>query len=73
MAKNKLQVTYDFDFLLLALNSNVKPYKLAWSLNKELKLNLVKVANIEIGFMEERSLSLQNFLDSSEFQQVRLI
>lgn len=73
MAKNKLQVIYDFDFLLLALNANVKPYKLAWSLNKELKLNLVKADNIEIGFNEERSLSIQNFLDSTEFQTVRLI
>lgn len=73
MAKNKLQVIYDFDFLLLALNANVKPYKLAWSLNKELKLNLVKVDNIEIGFNEERSLSIQNFLDLTEFQTVRLI
>ena len=73
MAKNKLQVTYDFDFLLLALNASVKPYKLAWSLNKELGLNLVKNENIEIGFNEQKSLSIQNFLDSSEFQTVRLI
>ncbi len=73
MAKNKLQVTYDFDFLLLALNANAKPYKLAWSLNRELKLNLIKAENIEIGFNEERSLSIQNFLETSEFQTVRLI
>lgn len=73
MAKNKLQVTYDFDFLLLALNANVKPYKLAWSLNKELGLNLVMTDNIEIGFVEEKSLSIQNYIDSDEFQTVRLI
>ncbi|NVJ46137.1 MAG: IPExxxVDY family protein [Cytophagia bacterium] len=73
MAKNKLQVTYDFDFLLLALNASVKPYKLAWSLNKDLGLNLIKSENIEIGFNEQKSLSIQNFIDSSEFQTVRLI
>lgn len=73
MAKNKLQVTYDFDFLLLALNANVKPYKLAWSLNKELGLNLIMTDNIEIGFVEEKSLSIQNYIDSDEFQTVRLI
>lgn len=73
MAKNKLQVTYDFDFLLLALNANVKPYKLAWSLNKELGLNLIMTENIEIGFVEGKSLSIQNYIDSDEFQTVRLI
>lgn len=73
MAKNKLQVTYDFDFLLLALNASVKPYKLAWSLNKDLGLNLVKSENIEIGFNEQKSLSIQNFIDSDEFQTVRLL
>ena len=73
MAKNKLQVTYDFDFLLLALNASVKPYKLAWSLNKELGLHLVMTDNIEIGFNEQKSLSIQNYIDSDEFQTVRLI
>lgn len=73
MAKNKLQVTYDFDFLLLALNASVKPYKLAWSLNKDLGLNLVKSENIEIGFNEQKSLSIHNFIDSDEFQTVRLL
>lgn len=73
MAKNKLQVSYDFDFLLLALNSNVKGYKLAWALNKELGLNLLKSDNIELYFNEHKSLSIQNFTDVTEFQQVRLI
>ncbi|KYG71810.1 MULTISPECIES: IPExxxVDY family protein [Roseivirga] len=73
MAKNKLQVTYDFDFLLLAVNASVKPYKLAWSLNKELGLNLMKSENIEIGFTQTKSLSIQNFANITDFQTVRLI
>ncbi|WP_420387510.1 IPExxxVDY family protein [Roseivirga sp.] len=73
MAKNKLQVSYDFDFLILALNANVKPYKLAWSINKELGLNLIMAENIEIGFNEKKSLSILNYIDSDEFRTVRLI
>lgn len=73
MAKNKLQVSYDFDFLILALNANVKPYKLAWSINKELGLNLIMAENIEIGFNEKKSLSILNYIDTDEFRTVRLI
>lgn len=61
MVVNKLQVDYDFDFLMLALNSNVKPYKLAWYINKVLQVTLMKVENIQIEFKRNKHLYIQNF------------
>ncbi len=73
MTKNKLKIEYDFDFILLALNANVKPYKLAWAVNSELNLNLVRQDNISLEFTSERYLSIINYLAQSEYQKVRLL
>ncbi|OEK00336.1 hypothetical protein BFP97_01875 [Roseivirga sp. 4D4] len=73
MAKKKLQVTYDYDFTLLALNANVKPYRLAWSINKDLKLNLSKSDNIEIDFKSGRELNVVNYIDVGEYRTIRLL
>ncbi|MBO3698003.1 IPExxxVDY family protein [Roseivirga sp. E12] len=73
MAKKKLQVTYDYDFTLLALNANVKPYRLAWSINKELKLDLSKCENIEIDFKSGRELNVVNYIDLGEYRTIRLL
>lgn len=73
MAKNKLQVTYDYNFTLLALNASVKAYKLAWSINKELKLELSKCDNIQIEFKQRRDLNVVNYKDESEYRTIRLI
>lgn len=73
MAKNKLQLTYDYNFTLLALNASVKAYKLAWSINKELKLELSKCDNIQIEFKQGRDLNVVNYKDESEYRTIRLI
>ncbi|OEJ99963.1 IPExxxVDY family protein [Roseivirga misakiensis] len=73
MAKNKLEITYDYDFPLWALNANAKPYKLAWSINQELDLALTKVENLKIGFTGGKSLSIVNYNDINEFRAIRLL
>ena len=40
MRKNqKLECLYDYDFIVLAINSHSKAYKLCWSINKRMGLN----------------------------------
>ncbi len=73
MAKNKLQVTYDYDFTLLALNANVKAYRLAWSINRDLKLDLSHCHNIEIDFKSGRTLNIVNYKDVGEYRTIRLL
>ena len=40
------------------LNANAKAYKLAWSINSELKINLAKKSNIEINFTAGKNLNI---------------
>ena len=73
MAKNKLLVDYQFDFILVAINASIKPHKLAWAINKHLNINLVRDKNISLEFNEGRFLSIINFLDETEHQKLRLL
>lgn len=73
MAKNRLDVSYDFEFDLIAVNTSVKEYKLAWALNKEIGLNLAKEENVSIDFSGGKSLSISNYLCKTEHQLFRLL
>ena len=73
MAKNRLKVSYDFDFHLVALSTRVKAYKLAWTLNRDLQINLSRADNISIDFSRGKSLSIANYISKREHQTVRLL
>lgn len=73
MGKNKLQITYDFDFTLLAINVNIKPYRLAWSLNKKLDLTLAKHDNIILEFAANKKLAIVNYEHQGEYCTFKLL
>jgi hypothetical protein len=73
MAKNKLDISYEIDFDLIAINASVKEYKLAWVLNKSLGWNLAKKKNIEIEFTGNKNLSISNYFYKTEYQSFRLL
>jgi hypothetical protein len=73
MAKNKLDISYEIDFDLIAINASVKEYKLAWVLNKSLGWNLAKKKNIEIEFTGNKNLSVSNYFYKTEYQSFRLL
>jgi hypothetical protein len=53
MKKTRLVIEYDYDFVLLGITSSVKFYKLAWSVNKALGINLVRIPDYELPLKEE--------------------
>jgi hypothetical protein len=59
MKKNKLLITYDFDFNLTGITTAIKGYKLAWEINQRLGVHLVRQPDLVVGFrnMEERQFS----------------
>ncbi|HYG02380.1 MAG TPA: IPExxxVDY family protein [Chryseosolibacter sp.] len=63
MKKNKLLIEYDFDFQLLGISSPARSFKLAWDINKALSVNLVKDADLVVGFKnnEERRFLFYSF------------
>ena len=40
MKKYKFDEEDEIDFLILGINSHVRPYKLCWEINKEIKYQL---------------------------------
>lgn len=48
MKKYTLEPEYDFDFLLFGLSCHMKDYRIAWSINHGLELNLVRVENHKV-------------------------
>ena len=59
MKKSKLVIDYEFDFRLWGITTAVRGYKLAWELNQQLGIRLVKQPDLLVGFRnnEEKSFS----------------
>ena len=54
MKKNKLLIEYDYDFELAGILSTSKGYKLAWHINRELGVNLVRQPDLSVGFKDNQ-------------------
>jgi hypothetical protein len=48
MKKRRLDIEYNYDFELLGLASSVRSYKLAWEINRVLKVNLKKKDDLKV-------------------------
>jgi hypothetical protein len=59
MKKSKLVIDYEFDFGLWGVASAARGYKLAWEINQQLGIRLVKQPDLVVGFRnnEEKSFS----------------
>lgn len=68
----RLDIDYDFDFAVFGLVSSSKEYKLAWALNKCLKLRLIKQADLCFDFIHKGRLVISNYLHLSESSSFRL-
>jgi hypothetical protein len=73
MGKNKLQITYDFNFTLIALTVNLKPYRLAWFLNEKLDFSLAKQENIVLEFAANKKLAIVNYEHKTEYRTFKLL
>ena len=73
MKKRKLEAEINYDFSLLAIISPLKDYKLAWTLNSLLELQLEKEKDIEIDFLKSQNLVISNFLWETEHSSIRLL
>ncbi len=48
MAKHTLDISYDYDFLLIGISSHEKDYRICWALNKKFGIDLIKKDSLEI-------------------------
>ena len=73
MKKNKLDLTYEFDFDLAGIVCTKKEYKLAWYLNSELDIALSKQPDIVIEFSNQSQILIANFSYITEFLSIELL
>jgi len=63
MSRIVLEVTYDYNFILIGLVSHTKDYRLCYELNKKLDYFLQKANNLEIYINKRRETSVFSFYE----------
>ena len=62
MKKKRLDIEFSIDFDLYGIISTIKPYKMAWELNRCLGINLIKAEDYEV---TQKNKSVSNYLHYS--------
>lgn len=73
MKKNRLIVDPDYDFGLLGIISNAKGYRMAWEVNQALNIELNKVDDLILKFINEDSLTILNYEYKTENAKLLLL
>ena len=72
MKKNKLVIEYEFDFQLLGIITSAKGYKLAWEINKKLRINLVRQDDLIVGFRKANEKSFAHYSYETRLNRLKL-
>ena len=73
MKKAKLQIEPAFDFELLGIVSPIREYRMAWLVNQELDLNLVKADDLELEFLNADKLEIAQYFLSLPHGFIQLL
>jgi len=72
MKKKRLDIEYNYDFELLGIISSAKGYKLAWEINNQLSIRLVRQADLSIFFKHNVEATFAYFSYQSEVNSLKL-
>lgn len=73
MKKARLLVEPTYDFELLGLVSPIREYRMAWLINQEMDLNLVKVDDLELEFLNAPKLEIAQYFLSLPHGFIQLL
>lgn len=73
MKKAKLQIEPAFDFELLGIVSPIREFRMAWLVNQELELNLVKADDLELEFLNAEKLEIAQYFLSLPHGFIQLL
>ncbi|MBN7812636.1 IPExxxVDY family protein [Algoriphagus sp. H41] len=73
MKKTKLFIEPAFDFELIGLVSPVKDYKMAWLINRDLDLDLVRSEDLKIEFLSSPQLEISQYFLSLPHGYIQLL
>ena len=68
-----LDVEYECDFALFGLVSSTRDYTLAWTLNRALRLRLVKQPELLLNLLSQGTLVFTHYLHATEALTFRLL
>jgi hypothetical protein len=71
MKKTRLHIEHNYDFELFGITSSTKFFKLAWAINTELNIRLIKQEDFVLEFSNGENINFVNYLfedDSCIFQ-----
>jgi len=66
MPRNVLKTTFEANFHLLGIACNLPDYQLAWLVNQALGINLVRVADHNVSFKQDRFIHTAKFIYRTE-------
>lgn len=66
MAKKKLILDYDYDFLLFGISCHVKDYKLCWAINQQLGINLTRDNEFQLPMGDGEEASVFPYYEFSD-------
>ncbi len=69
----RLDLEYEYDFELFGLVSSSKEHKLAWALNKYLRIRLIKRKDLYFDFLNKGRLVISNYLHCTDCTTFRLL
>lgn len=72
MKKKRLEIEYSYDFELIGVISSAKGYKLAWDINHQLGVHLVKQSDVVIQFNSKITGTYSHFVHKSPLHKLRL-
>ena len=72
MKKKRLEIEYTYDFDLLGIISSAKGYKLAWDINNQLSVRLVKQRDLTVQFKNNAENSFAYFAYETEVNKLKL-
>lgn len=72
MKKSKLIIDYEYDFDLLGLTTSLKGYKLAWEINRVLRITLVRQPDLLVGFKNNEDKQFPYYAFESLHNRLKL-
>jgi hypothetical protein len=72
MKKSKLVIDYEYDFELMGIRSSAKGYKLAWELNKELGIHLIRQPDLTVGFKKGEEKKFSFYAHETRLNRLKL-
>ena len=72
LKRNKLPIGYDYDFEIIGIIAAIKEFKLAWSIGKELNIEMLKQKDIQINLLNS-TIWISNYIYETENSVLRML